>query len=374
LDLPISYSRSFIAQCIPAKGYWMHDLINYLEKTNASSNWIVKIIDSIDFSEYSGFSEYELLGNFFISKYPDEFKPQKGLWMRSGKLIPRLHDMTINPIFVSLLKPFVDFVAFEQTFSFERTIRSKIRSIKKALRSALPKQNADLINCFLESYFSTSQVKNVVQVGANDGIQNDQIRRFLDGNYTDKCMLVEPLPYYAQKLSLLYKEQPNITILQAAVSSIVGPVTLFYIDPEIAEEMNGIGPMNNWAHGQGAFDPETIKYWIRKNSFRGSQYRTNIPKYISSILKADVITIRLEDILCSDSDNTLLVIDVQGAELDVLLTLGHCRPRYIIIEDDLGRGNKVKTYLLDHGYRSLGGSTDKLFQYDKSGHASMSPV
>ena len=59
------------------------------------------------------------------------------------------------------------------------------------------------IDNFLENYFNSSEDKTVIQIGANDGIQNDPIRKFLKypGNY--KAVLIEPIPYYVKRLKKL---------------------------------------------------------------------------------------------------------------------------------------------------------------------------
>ncbi|MFM7183166.1 MAG: hypothetical protein ACKO4Z_00130 [Planctomycetota bacterium] len=58
----------------------------------------------------------------------------------------------------------------------------------------------------------------------------------------------------------------------------------------------------------------------------------------------------------------LLVIDVQGAEIDVLRGVDWSRPpRCIIVEDDLGRGAPVAAFLMNRGYRHECGEHDKVF-------------
>ena len=52
--------------------------------------------------------------------------------------------------------------------------------------------------------------------------------------------------------------------------------------------MNGDGPFNNWAHGQGSFNLEVVIYWIKKNIFRGKKYIEKIPYFISSIESINV--------------------------------------------------------------------------------------
>jgi hypothetical protein len=55
---------------------------------------------------------------------------------------------------------------------------------------------------FYEAYFSSGKEAHVIQVGANDGIMCDPLRRFLvhRTNRNIRAVLVEPIPYYYTKL------------------------------------------------------------------------------------------------------------------------------------------------------------------------------
>jgi len=44
--------------------------------------------------------------------------------------------------------------------------------------------------------------------------------------------------------------------------------------------MNGDGPFNNRAQGQGSFDRQFVEDSIKKNYFRGKSYQEKIPFYI----------------------------------------------------------------------------------------------
>lgn len=139
---------------------------------------------------------------------------------------------------------------------------------------------------------------------------------------------------------------------------------MYYIDPAVANEMNGNDLINNWAHGQGSFDEAIVKHWIKKNSFRGKSYRKNMNHYLNSILEISIDMIRLDSIMPSHP-NLLLCIDAQGAELDILQSLGEkLKPRYIIVEDDAGRGRPVGEYLASLGYFYKGGRSDKVYKFN----------
>jgi hypothetical protein len=71
---------------------------------------------------------------------------------------------------------------------------------------------------FYEAYFSSGKEARVIQVGANDGIMCDPLRRFLvhSTKQNIRAVLVEPIPFYYTKLRDLYADYPNITVLNVA--------------------------------------------------------------------------------------------------------------------------------------------------------------
>ena len=140
---------------------------------------------------------------------------------------------------------------------------------------------------------------------------------------------------------------------------------LYFIPPKIADKMNGDGPQNNWAHGQGSFDKEIVKYWIIENSFRGINYVKNIPLYINSIISIDVFTSKLSEFQSSSNDQ-LLVIDVQGFEQSVLKSVDWKNsPKYILIEDDL-KNKDVLMFLKSKNYKWVAGSIDKIYKLNSN--------
>jgi FkbM family methyltransferase len=222
-----------------------------------------------------------------------------------------------------------------------------------------PRDKADK---FLEDFFASTKPKTIVQVGANDGIMCDPLSRFFQksGNY--QALLIEPIPYYFKKLSKLYENRTDIFRLNIAIGAEETKRRLYFISPEVAEKMNGNLWSDDWAHGQGSFDYEMIVYWIKQNAFRGQEYQKNIPFFISAITYIDVWVKPLKKVMPL-SDNVLLVIDVQGAEYEVLSSLdwGH-PPEYIMIEDDLDKTAHAIRLLYYHGYEFVCGTYNKIYK------------
>jgi hypothetical protein len=165
-----------------------------------------------------------------------------------------------------------------------------------------------------------------------------------------------------QKLKKLYKYRKDIKIIKAAIGSENKIKKLYFILPKVADLMNGEGPFNNWAHGQGSFKLETIVYWIKQNSFRGKKYRDSIPFFISSINHIKTKIIKTEYVLPSSNENLLLIVNVQGHELEVLKGINwNNAPRYLMLEDDQSKSDKLISFLNKKNFVFLCGSTDKVF-------------
>ena len=228
------------------------------------------------------------------------------------------------------------------------------------LARRIPK-NQSALETVLQGIFGSQDYLEVVQIGANDGIQSDPLRKFFQspGNYSAK--LVEPIPFYFNHLSKLYIDRIDLEIINLAAGSRSGTLELFHIEPGIAFKMNGDGPQNNWALGQGSNSKATVVYWIYKNSWRGIDYMERIPEWIEAIEMLQVPIIPTGDFI-GDSARTLLVIDVQGMESDVLLGLSvRNLPRWVLIEEDLGK-ETARNLLLSWGYKVVTAGSDSLFE------------
>jgi len=84
LGLDRQIRRSFIAQCFPILGEDISALRRFLELDD--DPWWKLVLDNIDFSLESGFSEYEFLGTFVGSRSPS-INFQVGKWTRNGYLL-----------------------------------------------------------------------------------------------------------------------------------------------------------------------------------------------------------------------------------------------------------------------------------------------
>jgi FkbM family methyltransferase len=237
------------------------------------------------------------------------------------------------------------------------------RLIFKAFSVQRLAANKPSLEEFLDRLFVSKRIKTLVQIGANDGIQNDPLREYLISPQSFRTILVEPITYYCDRLRNIYSNRPDVTVIQSAAGSSERIHDFFYLPPELASEMNGDGPKNDWAHGQGSFSKETVIHWITANSFRGDVYCSRINYYIDSIICIQVKTVKTDSILPLNRSGLLLVIDVQGHELSVLEGIDWDNaPSWIIVEDDLDNSNKLIQFLNTRGFDWIAGDHDKVFQ------------
>lgn len=222
------------------------------------------------------------------------------------------------------------------------------------------------LDFFLNNFFTNQEKKFIIQVGGNDGINSDPLRKYLKKKINGKVIIIEPLKFYYKKLKKLYSKRDSIKIFNVAISNKKTKKKIYYIDPATAKRMDGTGPSKGWAHGQGSFDKNIIIYWIKKNSFRGEKYRNNIKKYFKSIKSTFIKTKKISNYKIPKNYLSLLIIDVQGFELEVITGIDWSNsPDFIIYEDDLeinkNKSNSLRKILSQKNYKYLGGKYDKIF-------------
>jgi FkbM family methyltransferase len=347
LHLDKSVNFSFIAQCFPTFSRWLQEFKSHVECAH-NKPWFDAILDSTNLDEPSGFSEYETLGTFFVRNFAQNMAINHQTWERLGEKITPI-EKVLNLETSENLPAYISYECWNPTAIVPKAC------FKKPCTE----------NEFLDLFFKKSELKkSVTQVGANDGKMCDPLSPFLTSSrYNDvQAILIEPLEFYFEKCKKLHHDRPNTLVLKGAVDSKESMREFYYIDPMIASEMNGDGPLNDWAHGQGSFCKDRILFWIEENTFRGITYSQNIEKYRQSIIKTHINCFPLKNISLSNDTLNLLLIDTQGAELNVLLGVDWTRPPdFIIYEQDIERDNLIEELLTSLGYNMICGSVNLLF-------------
>lgn len=73
------------------------------------------------------------------------------------------------------------------------------------------------IDNILEKLFENKKIKQLIQIGANDGVRFDTINKFIK-KYSPHCILLEPIKDYFDQLKKNYKFQKNIIFENLAIS------------------------------------------------------------------------------------------------------------------------------------------------------------
>jgi FkbM family methyltransferase len=396
-------------------------LCNEIEVRTASSDWKEGILKNITPEMgISPFSEYETIANYALARFADESPliPQVNPndWSRDGYTVigPAANlELFGHKLFEAAA--FVSFERWQSPYSYYQVslrpavsspsancmrlstrvkffLAAMLKALKLDIRAAyltaqqaflvpaVPAESApaesedEKIKRFLTDFFRSAPTATVLQIGANDGVMNDPLRPFLP-THQGQIVLVEALPHYCASLRQLYRDQKNVNIAALLVASREEERDFYYIRPAVADLMDGDGPPNRWAHGQGSFSKSTVVDWIVKNQFRGQSYRQNLQMFIDSIE-----CYRLASVTLSSLVNTyqlgqidLVVLDVQGAEYEILSSLKGIEkyPRFIIYEDDSSLSDQdrsgLESMLTTMGYVFIAGNSDRLWGLDLVG-------
>ncbi|PWC56246.1 hypothetical protein TSH7_28545 [Azospirillum sp. TSH7] len=340
-------SFSFIAQCFPIFREWLDEFVAVVENRHGK-RWYDAILSATDLSEVSGFSEYETMGTFLANTRPERIYVNHMAWERFGNRI-----CPVERARPDVLGTGCAFVSYESWAPAQQPAGRR--------ELPMPKDEQGFIDLFFNRMTGS---RGVIQIGANDGVMEDPLYRYLSDERHNaiSAVLIEPLSYYFDTLSRIHATRPNTLMLKMAAGMNEAERKFYHVLPEIADEMNGDGPPNNWAHGQGSFFRESVEFWIRQNQFRGDVYRANIGRYLAAIRETVVNVMPLRSLALGGIDNLLLVIDVQGGELDVLLGVDwRKRPNWLIFEQDIAVVGLIEELLTALGYVYICGTSNPVW-------------
>jgi FkbM family methyltransferase len=356
---------SFIAQSFPCKIAWSKSFFKFIEN-KFGIPWYEALLNSIDFRNSNGFSEYEILGNYIYKMFNDKIIFKDSEWLRNGSgLVGGVSNLNVEP-FKSILEPYdhVTFEKWEQPFKLLKVNGDK--KVEKLLSTASLWKPT--IQEFLDALFGEGLVKKLSQIGAADGIVDDPVRRFLKNEENIDIVFIEPRPDLCTNLRELYRNSENVRVVEIAVGAQSGLSKLYYLPDNLTSEMNGNINPNDWARGQGTQDKHFLIKEINFNAFRGIKYRMNIKKYINSINSINIQVIKTSEVIPKVSQGHLLIIDVQGAELDVLEGIDWTSPpQWIVVENNFPSMLTLIEYFTPLGYKYIaGGGRSKDMVFSKS--------
>src|SRR5262249_36713010 len=148
--------------------------------------------------------------------------------------------------------------------------------------------------------FDHGQACNFIQVGAYDGVSSDPLRRFIE-----RCgwrgVMLEPQPGPAAQLRQLYRDNPAIVVLEAAVDKERMVRTLYTIESN---------SLPKWVGGMASFD--------RGQILRQDYLIPGIEKLIRELAVECIPFSEVIETLTDETRLDLLQIDAEGADGRIL--------------------------------------------------------
>jgi FkbM family methyltransferase len=204
---------------------------------------------------------------------------------------------------------------------------------------------------FLMRYLEVHKSLNYLQIGANDGVMNDPMFRFVKRNSKKiSGWLLEPIPEVFKNLVSHYSAFKNIQCFNFAIHNTNATMSLYRVKPELESKLP------EFSKGIASFDLNHFKKTglVPDNS------------YMESIL---VKCITLSDFLSENKIDSvdLMVIDTEGYDYKILLSLldTNLRPRIIRFEHGVRNQIMEKSEFLEicrllnlNGYQVVAESYD----------------
>jgi FkbM family methyltransferase len=219
-----------------------------------------------------------------------------------------------------------------------------------------PKRNS--IPCIINN-LSKSKKIYFIQIGANDGMYNDSLYKFIRRDNWEG-ILIEPQRNIFIRLKHNYKKMNNLIFENVAVCNKNGLKPLYKISFSDA----------NWASSISSFSREGVEAlinsgYVEKNAIKeGIKLPTNREEYITTE-KVNCVT--LENLILKyDIKNIdMLMIDAEGYDFEIIKTINFnkVKPLNIVYEHThLSKKEKIecKNYLKSAGYNLFEDISDTL--------------
>jgi FkbM family methyltransferase len=167
---------------------------------------------------------------------------------------------------------------------------------------------------FIINEFSKNNPKlTVIQVGANDGFNNDPIYKFIQRD-SWKGILIEPQKHtYSKYLQRLYKNSKHIIPVNAAISNEDGEMTLYRIS--FCNE--------RWATGLATFDKDGLMKMVNDGNIdrRAFKYGITVPKNKEEYIMSETVKVLSPTSLANIYGITqfdFLMVDTEGYDFEIL--------------------------------------------------------
>jgi FkbM family methyltransferase len=224
------------------------------------------------------------------------------------------------------------------------------RRLARWLREATRAEGAGprILQAFAETYPRAV----FIEIGANDGVQEDHLRPFVI-SFPWTGVMVEPVPWVFEHLRNNYREQQGVAFENAAIANADGRAPFYYVPP--AEDR----PI--WSDAMGSLSRVVVEETIAAaREFAARGLGVHLPDLKSSIVRTEVPSLTFES-LCRKHgirELDLLLIDAQGYDYEIIkgIDFERHRPRLLIYESILFSGDEreeTTAYLEGLGYEMM---------------------
>ncbi|MGD0581913.1 MAG: FkbM family methyltransferase [Bacteroidales bacterium] len=192
------------------------------------------------------------------------------------------------------------------------------------------KPGKDTIDGFTNLYSSGRDRVTVVQIGANDGINNDPIHKFIKKDHWQGVLLEPQRSVYEKYLRPLYAKTEGIEVLNAALDTADGQKPIYKI--AVSD--------SRWATGLSSFSREVLEAAIRSGYVERQAIKEGAPlpdKKEDYITEEKVECISTETLIKRNGLEKIdwLQIDTEGFDFEIIkmFNIGITRPEVIVCEN-----------------------------------------
>jgi FkbM family methyltransferase len=174
-----------------------------------------------------------------------------------------------------------------------------------------------------------------VNVGAYDGVTNDPIYPFLDEHHW-RGIAIEPIPESFELLQANYRDQPQVTLVNAAISDVARPIWRVRGPSDPADRTAGGAWPWDVLEQMSSMEGERLEADLTRIFAARSANGIPMPPVADVLAPVDVRCVGFNDLMVEHGVERvdLVNIDAERADLDVLraIDLDRYEPRVIVIE------------------------------------------
>jgi hypothetical protein len=146
LGLSKVQTQSFVTPGFPVFTKWVNELVYAIEQQHGGEKWFDAVLNTVNFSHQSGFSEFELLGTWIANSYPDSWNSIDLEWERLGQSrFNYARKLSPSDLIEIGRKHNLDIISFENWDL--RGIRGRVSFLATLCQRFLPKQVTSNSRC-----------------------------------------------------------------------------------------------------------------------------------------------------------------------------------------------------------------------------------